>query len=614
MKSSPREKKPPELVNAEQFLSENKYVEAIQELKKLSKRENLPSNLGTSSQFIQGRLLIWLGRYEESLTIFEQVYKENLGAEKNLQTVNILCMMALLYNFLGRFERAREIIKQSDELFKTFNEINSIDHTTCKAFLNYVKGFLMTQYDVNRGLEYLEYSVSLWEKLYPKGSREIVGLDLVKQTELALYPITIMCIGMAMNLIGDLDQAIKYFNQGLAISEEINNKYGNALLLHRLGFSHHSKGEVNQALNYFKNSLKIFKEIENNTASAMVFNSIGALMGEKGDYDLALKNLEKSLNIYEEIRLPSWKLDSLGTAIEISLKIDDLEQAQQYFEQFKQVTKHLKDDNIVSWQNLLEAMILKKSTRTRNKAKAEGIFKAIIEKEGIHPPSWHHIPSFGSYMTALIHLCDLLLMELRATNDLEVLNELEQYVTQLLDIAEKSNSYLILCESYLLQAKISLLTFDFKKAQRYLTQAQQIAERNSLIQLATRITKENEELLTKLDIWENLKDSGAQMADRLKLARIDEHIIGLIQNQSILTSKVSVDEITIHEQKKICLVCRSEVLKFSYICKCGAIYCENCARALSNLENVCWVCESQIDTHKPIKPFKDEEVARIEEK
>ena len=47
-------------------------------------------------------------------------------------------------------------------------------------------------------------------------------------------------------------------------------------------------------------------------------------------------------------------------------------------------------------------------------------------------------------------------------------------------------------------------------------------------------------------------------------------------------------------------------IKFSYICECGAIYCDNCARALINLENVCWVCEIPIDPVKPVKRYTDD--------
>lgn len=612
MQNSSGKEKLKEFLYVEQLIRENKYTEAFQILTEFVKKETLPLNDKVSSLFLQGRLLLWLGRIKESLNIAEQAYKESLGLEKCHQTIDLLNLMALSLNFLDRFDEARELIKQSEDLFKTITKEPSSESIRIEAFLNYVKGFILTQDDVDQGLKYLEYSVSLWEKINATIDEDQIKLDPLKQSDLVLYPITIMSIGMAMNLKGNLDLSIKYFKKGLAIAKEIKNKFGIAVMFHSLGSTYHLKGEIDLALKFFEKSLKLFKEIDNKAQTAVVFRSIGALLSEKGEYDHALKNLEKSLAIYKEIRLPSWILNSLANLIEISLKTDDPEQAQQYFQRFKQIAEQFNDDNIVLWRNLLEAMILKNSPRTRNRAKAEEIFKHIIEKEGIHPPSFHHPTSFETYMTALIHLCDLLLLELRSTNELEVLDELKHYITLLLETAEKSDSYMILCESYLFQAKLSLLNYDIKTAKRFLTQSHQIAERHGLIQLAMKISNENEVLLTKLEFWEKLKESGAPMADRLELARLDEHIIRLIQNHPAIKTQVSEEKVAIHTEKKICLVCRGDVIKFSYICECGAIYCENCARALTNLENVCWVCETQIDSLKPIKSFKEEKV-KLEE-
>jgi hypothetical protein len=93
----------------------------------------------------------------------------------------------------------------------------------------------------------------------------------------------------------------------------------------------------------------------------------------------------------------------------------------------------------------------------------------------------------------------------------------------------------------------------------------------------------------------------------MELARLDEKIVKMILKRTILTVQVSEEKIAISKEKKICLVCRGEVFGFSYICKCGANYCENCARALTDLENVCWACETPIDYSKPVKPFKEEQ-------
>ncbi len=105
------------------------------------------------------------------------------------------------------------------------------------------------------------------------------------------------------------------------------------------------------------------------------------------------------------------------------------------------------------------------------------------------------------------------------------------------------------------------------------------------------------------------------MADRLELARLDEKIVGIIYNRVILTTQVTEEKVSVYKDKKICLVCKGEVIRFSYICECGVIYCENCARALTNLENVCWACDIPIDYSKPVSPYKEEEErVKVEDK
>ncbi|KKM81536.1 hypothetical protein LCGC14_1328740 [marine sediment metagenome] len=64
-------------------------------------------------------------------------------------------------------------------------------------------------------------------------------------------------------------------------------------------------------------------------------------------------------------------------------------------------------------------------------------------------------------------------------------------------------------------------------------------------------------------------------------------------------------------------MCKGRVGGFNtFICtECEALYCEKCARTLSNLENMCWVCNTPFDVTKPSKPYKkEEERVKIEEK
>jgi general stress protein 26 len=68
--------------------------------------------------------------------------------------------------------------------------------------------------------------------------------------------------------------------------------------------------------------------------------------------------------------------------------------------------------------------------------------------------------------------------------------------------------------------------------------------------------------------------------------------------------RITEEEVIFHKEKKICLVCKKEILKFNYVCpKCEIFYCMNCGQALVNLENACWVCNTPIDESKPSKSF-----------
>ena len=69
--------------------------------------------------------------------------------------------------------------------------------------------------------------------------------------------------------------------------------------------------------------------------------------------------------------------------------------------------------------------------------------------------------------------------------------------------------------------------------------------------------------------------------------------------------QISEEEVIFHRDRKICLVCKGDVVRVSYICpKCNALYCINCSEVLSNQENMCWVCSDRFDESKPTRPQK----------
>jgi len=142
----------------------------------------------------------------------------------------------------------------------------------------------------------------------------------------------------------------------------------------------------------------------------------------------------------------------------------------------------------------------------------------------------------------LIILCDILLVELRMTNDPEVLGEIKPIITQLVKTAENQHSYLWLAHVNLLQAKLALIQMDIDQARKFLTQAQHIASWHGLQGLARMVSDEYDKLLEQLDKWETLKDVKAPISDRMELASIGMVIESMKGKQVEEVSKAETEQ------------------------------------------------------------------------
>ncbi len=580
-----------ELIRAEQLSDDGKLDEALTLLIYYEQKEGLNHHDKASYHLLQCQILLWQGKQKELIKHAEQTYKESEGLENNFLKVDSLLLMTHALVKLGRLEEAFDLMKQGEELMKTLPQELSKAYKQREAYLAYIKHhFFNRKASPNDALKHLEHSLALREEL---GIKHEIAESL---SSLAYH----LCV-----FKGELNRPLKYAEQSLALAKESSKTYYIAQCLLYLGVIYSSRGELNRSIINYEQSLELYKELNNKGRMAAALNNVGDIYRKKGELDRALECLEQSLALYQElgnlINIPPI-YDNL---IKILIDKGDLERAQISLQYLERLNNQVKNKDINTLYLFDKALLLKTSLRAIKRVKAEEILKQLLEDKDIR----HEFTT-----RALFSLCELLLTELCITNDLEVLDELNQFIARLLDDAEKWHSYTILCETYLIQAKLSLLTFNIKKAQRFLTQAHQIAERFGLNQLALKIASESEDLLTKLDLWKKLKESGAPMAERLELARLDEKIVRVVYNNIVLTSQLTEEKVAISKETKICLVCRGEVFGFSYICKCGANYCESCARAVTDLENVCWACDVPIDYSKPVKPYKEEEKAEIIEK
>ncbi|NVM46665.1 MAG: tetratricopeptide repeat protein, partial [Candidatus Lokiarchaeota archaeon] len=328
------------------------------------------------------------------------------------------------------------------------------------------------------------------------------------------------------------DLAMEYTKKAMSIAKEIKfNHFWIALCQIFLGVIHVSIGEFNISLKHYMKSLAIFKEIGNNFYAAGLLGNIGNIYVDLGNYDIALKYLEESLLLYEI--QSTGVANALDNLIMAALEKGDIERAQKYFQRLESIYNQKKKGIIVLVFQRCKALILLKSSRIRDKAKAEKLLKKVVETETIH---------FDIIIDAIVRLCDLLLSEFRINNNSEVLDEVNHYIAKLLIIAEKSHSFLVFCETFILQAKLALLNFNVKAARRFLTQAQKIADSYGIKRLAMKISYDHDELLKQSKMWENLQESEISISERWKLAGLSEQMEKLVRKRKIEVPELSDEE------------------------------------------------------------------------
>lgn len=105
---------------------------------------------------------------------------------------------------------------------------------------------------------------------------------------------TYWCLGKAYDNLGDLDLALKNFQQAERLyrrKDDLASVYSN------LGHIAKHKGDLQQALNYYSRALGLDRELGNRSGESAALSNIAGIFHSRGDLDKALDYFQQSLNI-----------------------------------------------------------------------------------------------------------------------------------------------------------------------------------------------------------------------------------------------------------------------------------------------------------------------------
>lgn len=506
-----------ELIEAQKLIEVGKFEKSLSILKNNQESKVFTEFEEININVIRSTALLRMGDFQEAFKYARKANELSQIKEDSQGIIDSLINMAMALCNLGDLDKSDEFLNKSEDLLKRIYSKSDLEYQKREAIIILTKGHInFYRGNAEEGIKYSQKGLEISKKIDDK----------------FLIAKAYFLLGILNTYVDfDLDLATKYTNRSQKIAEEWQFDFLIALNLVTLGSIELLGGNLDQGLKYHeqalsKTSLKYLR--------LAIYNNIGNIFSQKGDLENALKYLKKGLNLAKEVKNTYILTSTIGSIIEILVIMDEIEEAENYLLKLKEICEKDKNEVADNQYLLCKALVLKTSPRIQKRAKAQKILEQIIQEGAL---------SGENTIKALINLSELLIDELRMTNNIEILNELDLLISQLLNIAKKRNSFWILTETYLLQAKLSLLTLDLKKSRKLIAKAQQTAEKHGLNLLAGKISLEHDKLLKELHLWESLEES-ATIQERIKLANLTEQL----ENMQI---KRGIEDLNLSEEQPV---------------------------------------------------------------
>ncbi|MHA1968677.1 MAG: hypothetical protein ACW964_12840 [Candidatus Hodarchaeales archaeon] len=144
----------------------------------------------------------------------------------------------------------------------------------------------------------------------------------------------------------------------------------------------------------------------------------------------------------------------------------------------------------------------------------------------------------------MLNLLEILIWELSSTGHEEVLNEIQQLITQLNEIARKQKSFTLEIEVVLIQSQLELINGNVNQAMALLNQAITITREKNLENHQERIETQEQVIKSELHKWIELTEKNAPLIERIQQSQVQDYIAtalrlsgkGSSQEERIITS------------------------------------------------------------------------------
>ncbi len=260
--------------------------------------------------------------YDNSLALeyYEKLINLGVDKEKEIETNYKIC--TILEN-IGEWDRAIGILNRCIDSTEDINN----DKLLAEMYL-LLGTIFRNKGDFSNSLDILDKAKKITKDKYP-----------------VIYGSILRNIGIVHDGKGDVNTALRFFNDSYVIFNKVNEEEKKSNSLNNMGIIYAKIGQDDKALEYMQESLAIFEQINNKNGISNSLGNIGRIYEKKREYDKSLECQFKALEIRKEIGNKKGISMSLGNISTIYKYKGELDKAMKYQLQALSIFEDIGDKN-----------------------------------------------------------------------------------------------------------------------------------------------------------------------------------------------------------------------------------------------------------------------------
>lgn len=317
---------------------------------------------------------------------------------------------------------------------------------------------------------------------------------------------------------GNLKSALKFKKMMVDLGERLERPIFISFGLAGVASIYLEMGDFELAKDYFSKSSSLLRQIfgkESQNSYYFTNKALGIISRYEMNYDMSIHYFKLNLEN------PDLEADNVSTIFELITTLletdsqEKLEEAKTYLEEINTINKKSPDlqDNIDIY-DLSKAMILNKSSRIENKFQAKQLFQKI-EKSAVVSKN---------KLIASQALIEILIYELRASNDLSILEDIKIQIEKLFNLAQDQKRFSVIIDTFFLKSRVELLEGNYQGAFKLLDQAVVFCNEKDLQIFNKRISFEKQKLTEYITIFTDQIKNNPSVIEKIELVKLDDYL------------------------------------------------------------------------------------------